>query len=72
MKTDLAYVRRNRVEILEMENRIIKIKNKPMRRFNSGFDGPEKRTSEYRTEQDVTLKGNLKMRVENEAKGSNV
>ena len=43
-----------------------------MRRFNSGFDGPEKRTSEYRTEQDVTLKGNLKMRVENEAKGSNV
>lgn len=64
MKTDLAYVKKNQVEILEMENR--RIKNKPMRRFNSGFDGPEKRTSEYRTEQDVTLKGNLKMRVEPE------
>lgn len=65
-------MKKNQVEILEMENRRIKIKNKPMRRFNSGLGGPEKRPSGYRTEQDVTLKRNFKMSVENKTKGSKV
>lgn len=43
-------MKKNQVEIQEMESRI-KIKNKQMRRFNSGLDGPERRTSEYKVEQ---------------------
>lgn len=40
-----------------------------MRRFNSGLGGARKETQRYRIEQDVTLKRNLKMSVENKTKG---
>lgn len=34
-----------------MENRRIKITNKPMWRFNTRLDGPEKRINEYKIEE---------------------
>lgn len=64
IKTDLAYLKKNQIEILEMENRRIKIKNKPLWRFNTRLDGPEKRITEYKIEemiQNVTQKRNLKI-----------
>lgn len=38
-----------------MENRRIKIKNKPLWRFNTRLDGPEKRITEYKIEEMIDL-----------------
>lgn len=51
MKTDLAYLRKNQIEVLGMENRITKIKNKSVGRFNRRLDGPEKQINNCKLEE---------------------